>query len=217
MLTLQRAQRDGFKLEKEGRLKYIIRRPAGWTRELAEANSRYRPIIFLHGLGIGLGQYAEFIKLLTKSDLAKTHPILVPLFPHTSQAIFDEVSRTKHQPKMLSLTLLSRAELPQAARPPRTDSDAARRHPPRELAPQRRHRPLAQHGHHRGRLAPQVARHTRAPQLHRRSCLLHALGAAVSAFFPSFERSVALADERHLAVSSATSSTTNQTLPFANL
>lgn len=37
---------------------------------------------------IGLAQYANFLYRLTSSPVASTHPILVPLFPHTSQALF---------------------------------------------------------------------------------------------------------------------------------
>ncbi|PWN41832.1 hypothetical protein IE81DRAFT_291303 [Ceraceosorus guamensis] len=92
--TVMRAESNGFSLEQEGRLRYLVRRPPRWTRQLAEARdartaSLHRPIIFLHGLGIGLGQYSTLINQLATSHLASTHPILVPLFPATSQDIFD--------------------------------------------------------------------------------------------------------------------------------
>ncbi|PWN98523.1 hypothetical protein FA09DRAFT_345885 [Tilletiopsis washingtonensis] len=88
-LALMGAVRRGFKHEREGRVEYLIWRPKGWSRAKAESgDSRYRPIVFLHGLGIGLAQYANFLYRLTSSPVASTHPILVPLFPHTSQALF---------------------------------------------------------------------------------------------------------------------------------
>jgi hypothetical protein len=44
------------------------------------------PIVYLHGLGFGLLQSYLLIKsLLTKLD---THPILIPLAPHTAQSVF---------------------------------------------------------------------------------------------------------------------------------
>lgn len=87
--TIWSAKRHGFEKEQEGRMKYLIRRPDGWSAHLAKRDKRYRPIIFLHGLGIGLGQYAQLVHHLADSHLGQTHPILVPLQPHISQAIFD--------------------------------------------------------------------------------------------------------------------------------
>lgn len=51
--TIYKACRKGFKKEREGRLEYLILRPDGWTREKAEEDSKYVPIWFFHGLGIG--------------------------------------------------------------------------------------------------------------------------------------------------------------------
>lgn len=88
--TLLHAQWDGFKLENKGRIRYLIYRPPQWT--IAAANkepAKYRPLIFLHGLGIGLGQYASLIRRLRHTPLTRTHPILIPLQPHISQAILD--------------------------------------------------------------------------------------------------------------------------------
>jgi len=88
--TLLHAQWDGFSLEQKGRIKYLIYRPPNWTEEKAiEEPSKYRPIIFLHGLGIGIGQYASLVRHLRHTPLTRTHPLLIPLQPHISQAIFD--------------------------------------------------------------------------------------------------------------------------------
>jgi hypothetical protein len=89
-ITLLRAQWDGFKLEQKGRIRYLIYRPPQWTPKVAaEEPSKYRPIVFLHGLGIGLGQYSSLIKQLRHTHLTRTHPLLIPLQPHISQAILD--------------------------------------------------------------------------------------------------------------------------------
>ncbi|UZJ54002.1 hypothetical protein CBS101457_003322 [Exobasidium rhododendri] len=90
MVTLLHAQWDGFSLERQGRIKYLIYRPPNWSKEKAKEHpSLYRPIVFLHGLGIGLGQYGSLIRYLRKTPLTRTHPLLIPLQPHISQAIFD--------------------------------------------------------------------------------------------------------------------------------
>jgi hypothetical protein len=89
-VTILHAQWDGFTLERQGRIKYLIYRPPEWTREKAkEEPALYRPIVFLHGLGIGLGQYGSLVRYLRKTALTHTHPLLIPLQPHISQAIFD--------------------------------------------------------------------------------------------------------------------------------
>lgn len=45
-----------------------------------------QPIVFLHGLGLGLTQYQVFLSHLLKA--VPDRPILVPLQPHVSQEIF---------------------------------------------------------------------------------------------------------------------------------
>ncbi|KAI0719588.1 hypothetical protein C8T65DRAFT_706265 [Cerioporus squamosus] len=61
-------------------LEYVLRIPSTWN-----ARTGPRPIVFMHGLGLGLTQYCGFIKqvLVALPD----HPILVPLLPHVSQEI----------------------------------------------------------------------------------------------------------------------------------
>ncbi|PCH41076.1 hypothetical protein WOLCODRAFT_137175 [Wolfiporia cocos MD-104 SS10] len=62
-------------------LDYLIRIPPGWN-----AHTGRRPIVFMHGLGLGLTQYNRFITHLLRN--APEHPLLVPLHPHVSQEIF---------------------------------------------------------------------------------------------------------------------------------
>lgn len=83
----------GFSLRREGRLSYLIQVPPGWTAAKAldpKTKGLYRPTLFLHGLGIGIAQYSSLVHHLTSSELAKTHPLLIPLQPHTSQNIFSK-------------------------------------------------------------------------------------------------------------------------------
>lgn len=62
-------------------MNYMLRIPASWDPATGP-----RPIIFLHGLGLGLFQYELFLSHLLHNlpDL----PLLVPLQPHISQDIF---------------------------------------------------------------------------------------------------------------------------------
>lgn len=62
-------------------LEYFVRIPESW-----DAVHGRRPLVFLHGLGLGMMQYKIFL-----SDLLRNHsdrPLLFPLQPHISQNIF---------------------------------------------------------------------------------------------------------------------------------
>ncbi|KAI0938058.1 hypothetical protein AcV7_003357 [Taiwanofungus camphoratus] len=61
-------------------LDYILRVPENW-----DAATGPRPIVFLHGLGLGVTQYNRFLSYLMRST--PDHPVLVPLQPHVSQEI----------------------------------------------------------------------------------------------------------------------------------
>ena len=58
--------------------RYLVRTP--------KTTSSQRPIIFLHGLGLGVLQYHSLIKTLIREF--PTRPILIPLQPHISQDLF---------------------------------------------------------------------------------------------------------------------------------
>lgn len=60
---------------------YILRVPQNWS-----PNDGLRPVVFMHGLGLGLFQYAHFLETIFKSEPER--PFLVPLWPHVSQEIF---------------------------------------------------------------------------------------------------------------------------------
>ena len=61
--------------------RYILRIPRSWSAEKGD-----RPVVFLHGLGLGLTQYKIFLNHLMHS--VPDRPILIPLQPHVSQEIF---------------------------------------------------------------------------------------------------------------------------------
>lgn len=61
--------------------RYLLRMPAKWNPDASP-----RPIVFLHGLGLGLLQYHSIIAHLFKKF--PDHPILILLQPQVSQDFF---------------------------------------------------------------------------------------------------------------------------------
>ncbi|KAJ8481767.1 hypothetical protein ONZ51_g5790 [Trametes cubensis] len=61
-------------------LEYVLRVPPTWN-----AHTGPRPIVFMHGLGLGLAQYRRFIEHMFVA--LPDNPVLVPLLPHVSQEI----------------------------------------------------------------------------------------------------------------------------------
>ncbi|KAF9485285.1 hypothetical protein BDN70DRAFT_871298 [Pholiota conissans] len=62
-------------------VEYLVRIPAHWDRDISP-----RPIVFLHGLGLGLFQYHQVIASLINNF--PDRPILIPLQPQISQDVF---------------------------------------------------------------------------------------------------------------------------------
>ncbi|KZT12486.1 uncharacterized protein LAESUDRAFT_668166 [Laetiporus sulphureus 93-53] len=62
-------------------LEYMLRVPAAW-----DPLTGPRPVVFLHGLGLGVTQYNRFLNKLF--SMVPDHPVLVPLQPYVSQQIF---------------------------------------------------------------------------------------------------------------------------------
>ena len=61
-------------------LRYVLRVPHGW-----DPVNGPRPVVFMHGLGLGLTQYWRFIQHLFTA--LSDRPVLVPLLPHVSQEL----------------------------------------------------------------------------------------------------------------------------------
>lgn len=83
-LTIRRAIRGGFQLCTEGRLPYLYR-PASASPDGARVDDT--PLIMLHGLGIGLAQYASLVSFFLRSATFAHRPILILLQPNISQSI----------------------------------------------------------------------------------------------------------------------------------
>ncbi|KAL0250013.1 hypothetical protein I308_103316 [Cryptococcus tetragattii IND107] len=77
---------QGMGLYREGDIEYLIRIPKNWTPDKGRKIPNAMPVVYLHGLGFGLLQSHLLIKHLIQS--LPTHPLLIPLSPHTSQALF---------------------------------------------------------------------------------------------------------------------------------
>lgn len=84
-LAISRAQ--GFTEYKDGDTRYLLRMPKGWTPDpTCEAT---RPLLFIHGLGMGVAQYSGCLSYLGVSpDLAR-RPVCVLIQPAISMSFFD--------------------------------------------------------------------------------------------------------------------------------
>ncbi|CAL1707594.1 unnamed protein product [Somion occarium] len=63
-------------------LQYLLHMPRSWSPETGP-----RPIVFIHGLGLGLLQYIVFLTQLLRA--VPDRPVLILLHPHVSQDIFN--------------------------------------------------------------------------------------------------------------------------------
>ncbi|RXK38174.1 hypothetical protein M231_04548 [Tremella mesenterica] len=77
---------EGLHLYREGEIDYLLRIPNGWTPTKGRHLTNNMPVIYLHGLGFGALQNHFLVRHLIKS--LPTHPIVIPLAYHTSQAFF---------------------------------------------------------------------------------------------------------------------------------
>lgn len=75
------------------RRRYLIRTPP------VGSSPQGPPILFLHGLGVGLAQYTIFISALLSSPALRNRTILVPIQPHISQQVFHAQHLAPPKPK----------------------------------------------------------------------------------------------------------------------
>ncbi|GAA5933035.1 hypothetical protein JCM10213_009270 [Rhodosporidiobolus nylandii] len=87
--VVARAKAKGFRevWDDETRTRYLVYVPKGWEPK-REPEERERPLVFLHGLGMGMAQYATLLSVLCTSPSLRTRPILVLLQPHISMSFF---------------------------------------------------------------------------------------------------------------------------------
>ncbi|KAH8830507.1 hypothetical protein DL96DRAFT_1593214 [Flagelloscypha sp. PMI_526] len=70
-----------MQFQQHGGLEYLLRIPEDW-----DESGPVRPLVFLHGLGLGKLQYFTFLSGIF--DSIQDRPIFVPLQPHISQHFF---------------------------------------------------------------------------------------------------------------------------------
>ncbi|CAO1638446.1 unnamed protein product [Sympodiomycopsis kandeliae] len=78
----------GYRKERHGQCEFLILPPKGTASSSSggnadKADTANHPILFLHGLGIGLGQYAPFLRRLSNH----THGVMILLQPNISADI----------------------------------------------------------------------------------------------------------------------------------
>ncbi|GAA6010902.1 hypothetical protein JCM11491_004592 [Sporobolomyces phaffii] len=84
----------GFREIRDGNVKYLCRVPKGWKPDPNGGEST-RPLVFIHGLGMGSAQYATFMSYLCSHRSFRDRPIVVLLQAHISMSFFE---RAYHQP-----------------------------------------------------------------------------------------------------------------------
>ncbi|VDC07292.1 unnamed protein product [Peniophora sp. CBMAI 1063] len=73
--------KHGMRIIEHDGVEYLLRVPKGWNM-----GTDTTPLVFLHGLGLGLVQYTLVLHTLLPRSAHR--PVLVPLQPHISQLIF---------------------------------------------------------------------------------------------------------------------------------
>lgn len=84
VLLQRRMSRAGFVKHSDGGLEYHIRVPDGWKAG-DEATS---PLLFLHGLGMGLAQYASLVSYFEQHSSLRRRPLILLVQPHVSMSLF---------------------------------------------------------------------------------------------------------------------------------
>lgn len=81
--------RHGFKEVRDDDSRYLVRIPEGWKPK-SDCREAERPLLFIHGLGMGLAQYATLLNYLSVHPSLKERPIMVLIQPHISMAFFSK-------------------------------------------------------------------------------------------------------------------------------
>ncbi|GAA5885028.1 hypothetical protein JCM6882_007198 [Rhodosporidiobolus microsporus] len=85
--VIRRAGLKGWREEKDGETRYLVHVPEGWEPREDPPESQ-RPLVFIHGLGMGMAQYATLIHVLSTAPSLRTRPVLVLLQPNISMSFF---------------------------------------------------------------------------------------------------------------------------------
>ena len=89
VLLQQRAERAGFVKYDEADLEYLIRIPQGWVSGKEET----APTVFIHGLGMGLAQYAALVSYFEQHPSVRKRPLVLLIQPHLSMSFFHPLHR----------------------------------------------------------------------------------------------------------------------------
>lgn len=65
-----------------------MRLPDNWQPDPNGPESK-QPLLFIHGLGMGMAQYASLLNYMSKAEHLKDRPIVVLIQPHISMSFFD--------------------------------------------------------------------------------------------------------------------------------
>ncbi|KAK9897587.1 hypothetical protein P389DRAFT_58697 [Cystobasidium minutum MCA 4210] len=84
LMIERRASRSGFVKVSHAGLTYLIRMPELWKPGSEET----RPVLFLHGLGMGLAQYASLVSYFEQHPTLKNRPVILLIQPHLSMGLF---------------------------------------------------------------------------------------------------------------------------------
>ena len=98
ILLVRRTKRAGFQKVVDGGLEYLIRIPQDWKAGSEDNN----PVLFIHGLGMGLAQYASLVSYFEKHPRLQDRPLILLLQPHISMSLFH--SQHLRPPNKLSTT-----------------------------------------------------------------------------------------------------------------
>ncbi|GAA6012658.1 hypothetical protein JCM10207_009071 [Rhodosporidiobolus poonsookiae] len=85
--VIARAKARGFREEVDGETRYLVYVPEGWEPK-TDPQECERPLVFIHGLGMGACQYATLISVLSTHPSIRTRPVLILLQPHISMSFF---------------------------------------------------------------------------------------------------------------------------------
>lgn len=89
ILLQKRAERAGFRRYEDEGLEYLIRIPKDWIPGREETS----PTIFIHGLGMGLAQYASLVSYFEQHPSVRKRPLVLLIQPHLSMSFFHPLHR----------------------------------------------------------------------------------------------------------------------------
>ncbi|WFD29606.1 hypothetical protein MSPP1_000615 [Malassezia sp. CBS 17886] len=82
-------RQHGMRRLRAGDVEYLLVEPPGWSVDAAVRKEAPPPLVFLHGLGIGLAEYVVTIRaLLDPQRSPNPRPLLVPLQPWIGTGLF---------------------------------------------------------------------------------------------------------------------------------